>query len=309
MNRKTLLIMAYFLVFTLLSYPVRGDAGCSLPEGTDLPASIWDPSVIEGDLLLTGEETLSGTVFVNGSLSIVDCTLVLEGAGIVIADGEGLSIVNSTISPADDHPGLTVFIEAWGDVTVINSTLDGFLDLRDNIGLIGFYAKGGYVEMEGAVFVDSGMLALRDCDSRIAGSTISGAYLLNGEHTIASCNVDSYGLTMHGRGGLSIHDSVISSDRAFYNDVASISVTGGSELTARDVSVSGSYTSGIYSGGSSVDISNVTIELDSAVFGLKFDEAPIHHVEDVRISGVYTGISLYECHSEGDVIQIGRAHV
>lgn len=309
MNRWTLLIMAYFLVVALLSHPVRGDAGCSLPEGNDLPASIWDPNVIEGDMMLTGEEMLTGAVFVNGSLSIVDCKLVIDGAGIVIADGESLSIVNSSISPADDHPGLTVFIEARGDVTVINTTLRGFLDLRDNIGLIGIYVNRGDVLMEDALFVDSGMLALRDCDSSIKASTISGAFFLNGNHTLDSCIVDSYGLTMHGLGRISIFDSAISSDRAFYSEVASISATGGSALSARDVSVSGSYTSGIYSGGSSVDISNVTIELDRAMFGLKFDEVPIKHVEDIRISGVHTGISLYECHSEGDVIPLSDVSI
>ncbi|MDG6224184.1 MAG: NosD domain-containing protein [Candidatus Thermoplasmatota archaeon] len=309
MNGKILLITAIFLMFTMFSYPVLGDAGCSQPVVNELPESVWDPNVIEGDLMLTGEEMLSGAILVNGSLSIVDCTLVIDGAGIVIADGESLSIINSTISPSDDHQGTTIFIEAWGDVTVINSTLNGLLDIRDNIGLIGFYVNRGVVSIQDASFVDCGMLALRDCDSMIKASTIPGAIFLRGNHTLDECIVDSYSITMHGQGSLSISDSTFISDMAFYSEVASISATGGCDLTAMDVSISGSYTTGIYSGGSGVNISNVTIELENALFGLKFDEARIQHVEDVSIHGVHTGISLYECHSVNDVVPLSDSAV
>jgi hypothetical protein len=280
--------------------------GCS--GGTCAPAENLDPALskvgfIEGPLTLSGVKELHGMVHVNGSLTIRDCHLSLDGIGIAVGEGGSLTIINSTITPS--MPNLTCFISVEGDLSIESSTIRGFTDPRDSIGLIGFYVSSSFTTIKDSHILDSGIFMFYNCSVSASRTELSGAFMQGGDGRFTQCNVKSYGITYDGMGSLRVTDCAITSDISFVNGVSAISATSGADLTVIGTSINGTYSAGIFAQEGSVFINGVDVALVSGIYGVKLDLTDIRTLSGIDIKGASTGVSIFSSTSDGRPVSIG----
>jgi hypothetical protein len=109
------------------------------------------------------------------------------------------------------------------------------------------------------------------------------------------CTIDGYGITYNGDGRLTVQDCEIASEVLFVNGVSGISATGGGDLIISDTHFAGTYSAGVFAQDVRLDVHGCTMDLGSAIYGLKVDLAEILLLQDLRIADATTGISVYDC--------------
>jgi len=309
MRAFTVIAAISFLI--VLSQVAEGDGGCPGNEcvvAYSTSPEMYEPFVIAEATVLTGERTLAGLVMVSADLTVRDCSLTIEGAALIVAPGASLSVFNSTIRSNISDDLHRFFISSEGPLVLDGSTLTGCMDPSN--GIMGIYAYNGSVEIQRTRISESGLIFTYDCDTSIVDSTVPGLFSYNGSVQAIDSVIDGYGISYEGTGDVVASECRFTTDLTFMNGVSALSSVGGGSLIALNDTFDGSYSAGIYSMGGRVHASGLHMDLPEAYDGIKLDGCTVDALDDILMSGAFTGISIHSCTGgDGGPVHLDRIEI
>lgn len=281
-----------FITVLLLSFPAAGQC-CTTPDGGPYydQVIIWDGEDVVGRSI-----SFDDTLFIDGNMSIINSTVVMNGRGMVLNRSSSLNVVNSVLTSGSPDHGF--FMDMKGRVTLQNVTLDGCID--EEVGYFGLYLDDTFFRGKDVIMKRSGMIRLEGGSLVLESSVINGIMSYSGNMTIKDMVIDQMGVNHYGQGRIDILDTRVFSSIP-YTQTAGLSFVEGPAVSIDGLEVNGSFNAGVYIDSGSISVEDAQIDIPEGIFGLSASDSMVEDLKNLTITGPEAGIELQDCLFEGDL--------